>query len=632
MGEVEAIKQTDYFDYDGNISSAAPLADVSTLPNKLGFMIESEKIEDAPVAAAPEIELPSRSENAGQHESALPDDILAAIQAFESMNLSAVETDYSEVEKPVKPQKKEESEAEDGDVSKPEETSKKEPEEFSKKINKAKEKVKYAAHEIKELKKKEDEKEVSKVKHFFIILTLFLVVIVVFTGVVYVFMQSINKENKRIALFNKNAAEVCADYSIRYGNPNYENLYDEYKVEGYALTGICFARELDFDNDGESELMISYNKSGTYYNEVWGFSDKKFKLLFSDVAAQSDDKKKDAYSVLYRSKNRYYIAKFDQKKLNKFSLYHLRHGKFVRKYEVEYDKKAKSYSVDGKDDTNGFERIKYSVLKEEKASTDVDKVSEMIENFKGSSSDDDVVQGSQTLENAYFSIVQDYNSRYGVSKYKEENGLAYINGLAVVELIDFDGDGKDELLLVYRKTVKERNESESGEDMTVNVDRYYCDIYRYSGNRAVLTYSNEGLSNSLNNDKDIYYIIRRQKKKAYYCLNSFTNSDYGNHISAVSAEYKYDGTSFIQSFKASYTTDYGYSKYYLNGKSVSKYTFNDEGYKNPLFDSEEKYDKDHYRVTYVQQKRIDVSDMKEIPKATENTIQKLNQSYSASEN
>ena len=637
------MKQTDYFDYDGNISSAGSLVEEIYLPGKHNFLIPSENVPNAPVAEIPETELPSSAENAalGKSASGLSADILDAIQAFESMNLSAVKSDGARADLPapkaVSEQSAPETPAKESLPEEPEQADEKAPEAdkaepreaLAKKLKKAKDKAKSTAHDIKEFKKKEDEKEISKIKHFFIILALFLLVIVIFVGVVFVFMHSINKENERIADFNKNAADVCDDYTLKYGNPNYENLYDNYKVEGYGLTGVCFIRELDFDNDGISELMITYNKNGVYINEVWGYSGKKFKRLFSEEAAQKENKKKDAYSVLYRNKNRYFIAKFDSKKLSKFSLYHLRHGEFVKRYDVEYDGKTKAYTVEGKDDTDAFEKIKYSVLKEEKAAVCADDVTDLIDSFKGSEADSGQPQESMSLEAAYYSVIEEYNKRYGVSEYKTDNGIAYINGLAVVEFIDFDGDDKNELLLVYRKTVKERQENERGEESTVDVERYYCDIYRYSGSRAVIAYTDEGLSNKLNNTDDIYYIIRREKHKAFYCSNSFINSDYGRHISAVSTEYKYQKNEFKQNFKASYTTDYGYSKYYINGESVSKNEFNEKGYQVPLFNDEDDYDKEKYRVVYLQRKKLDGMNLKEIPKETENNIKTLDRNYNA---
>lgn len=53
-------------------------------------------------------------------------------------------------------------------------------------------------------------------------------------------------------------------------------------------------------------------------------------------------------------------------------------------------------------------------------------------------------------------MVDDLNRQYGSATYKTEGGIGYVDGLAVVEEIDFDGDGNKELLTVYRRQVKRR--------------------------------------------------------------------------------------------------------------------------------------------------------------------------------
>ncbi len=628
------MKYNDYFDYDGNIPSSYISTGFLTADGENAA--SGEKLEyvssavSTPAFVPPVIDI-AESQPTSEEPAVSADELAAAISAFENMNTSTEEVhkqlDEMRQRGELEPPKRRERKPAPVEET-PEADEKEEPAEpVSERIRTTLER---GVSSIKRLTAEKEEKEVSKLKHFFIILLMFILVIVVFTGVVSVFMSSISKENDRASEFSRNAAKVCSDYGMRYGNANYENLYDTYKIQGFRLTGLCFARELDFNDDGESELMIVYAKNGKYYNEVWGKGEKKeFTVLYSEITAQSDDKSKDAYSLLYHSKNKYYIAKFDDKKsLDKFSLMQLRHDGFTKRYRGEYDAKTKAYSVDGKDDTDAFERIRYSVLKEEKASVEVDRVAALIESFKGVDNIEKIEQ-KQTMNSAYYQIVQDYNKKYGVCEYVEKDSEAYINGLAMVELIDFDGDKNKELLLVYRKPVKVRNETASGENVTYEVDRYYCDIYRYSGGRAILTYTNEGLSNKMNNRSDTYYLIKRENKKAYYCLNSFTVGDYGKHISGVSAQYEFEGTEFKSTFKASFNTDYGYSKYYLDGKSVDKYEFNEKGYINPFFDESEDYDKDKYKVVYVQRKKKDSAELKNIPKKTEKNIQKLNQLYSA---
>ncbi len=631
----EGVKFSDYFEYEGNIPSSYLSSDVlSPDENKA---VSGEKLEYVKTASEiPAFVPPLRDIEdvpaASDGPAVSADELAAAIEAFENMNTSTEEVhkqlDEMRQRGELEPPRRRERTVEPAEEIQDTEKEEKEPAEpLSERLKTT---LNRGVSSIKRFKEEQEDKEVSKLKHFFIILVMFILVIAVFTGVVYVFMTSINKENDRANEFSKNAAKVCSDYAMRYGNANYENLYDTYKVQGFRLTGLCFARELDFNDDGESELMLVYAKNGKYYNEVWGKGEKKeFTVLYSEVAAQSDNKSEDVYSLLYHSKNKYYIARFDDKKsLNKFSLMQLRHDGFTKRYKGEYEPKTRAYSVDGKDDTDAFERIRYSVLKEEKASVEVDRVAALIESFKGVDNIERIEQ-KQTMHNAYYQIVQDYNKKYGVCEYVEDGTEAYINGLAMVELIDFNGDKNKELLLVYRKPVKVRSETARGDNVTYEVDRYYCDIYRYSGGRAILTYTNEGLSNKLNNRSEIYYLIKRENKKAYYCLNSYTNGDYGNHISGVSAQYEFEGTEFKSTFKASYNTDYGYSKYYIDGKSVDKYEFNNKGYKNPFFDGGEDYDKDKYKVVYVQRKKKDSGELKNIPKKTEKNIQKLNQLYSA---
>ncbi|GEM_PF-81447 len=626
------MKENNYFDYDGNIPSVSgPFSysdDEAYYLNKSNSLPQaSEEALEAvpsyiPEPAEPGVqpeEKPEQTDETPEQPSVDFDELNAAIEAFEHMNLPKEEL-HKELEE-------KRGESEEGE--KPKEAAEKKAEQKEKKSlsEKLKNGIGSAAESI---KKKNGEKEYSRLRHFFIIVLLLILVVVIFVGVITIFMESIDRENKRSDKFAENAAKICSSYCAQYGNANYENLYDSYKVEGYRLTGLCFAREMDFDNDGDSELMLVYNKSGVYYNEVWGMGEMdEFALLYSEAVAQSSSKAKDAYSLIYHSKNKYYIAKFDKEKNSKFSLMQLKRGKFEKKFDGAYDGKTKAYSVDGKDDTNAFEKIKYSVLKEEKASVEVDKTIALLESFRSEENDIDSNNGEQSLESAYYQVVQDYNKRYGVSKYVEKDGNSYIDGLAVVELIDFDGDGKQEMLLVYRKPVKERSETARGENVTYEVYKYYCDIYRYSGSKAVLAYTNEGLSNKLNYRSDIYYLVKREDKKAYYCLNSFKSTDYGKHITAVSSEYKFDGEQFISTFKASYQTDYGYSEYSLDGKTVDKYRFNNNGYKNPFFDGDEDYDKEKFRVTYVQRRSADALELEDIPKQTEKTIQSLNQLYSA---
>ena len=475
----------------------------------------------------------------------------------------------------------------------------------------------------------EKEKSSSKFHRALVIFFMMLVTIVVFVCVIAAFMHQMNVENDRISKFNSEAGKVCADYINSYGTPSYENLYKTYGVDGCRLTGLCFVRELDFDDDGTSELMLSYNKNGAYYNDVWGFNEKdEFSVLFSEKTAQSDKKSKDAYSTLYRRNNKYYIGVHNEKDLKKIALYQLKGDKFTKRYDCEYNSKAQSYAVDGKDDTTAFERIKYSVFKPEKAAQEADKAEKMIDGFAGKSGVS-TVSTKVGRKKAYYNIIQEYNKRYGAAKYTEKNGEAYIEGLAVVDLIDFDGDGKSELFLIYRKPIKVRNEG-TEEYTYYEVETYCCEIYRYTGTKAVIAYSREGISEMPDEGKDRFYILKKDGKKTYYCNNSFNIGNYGQNITATSAVYGFDGNGFTSNSTASYETQYGYTEYFLDGEEVSKSEFDEKGWLVPFFDGEtNSYNKSEYSVVYVQRSTKDKSGVSSQVDTTVKNIQKLNSAYSA---
>ena len=468
----------------------------------------------------------------------------------------------------------------------------------------------------------------SKGKRFLITLGLFVFTILFFICVTAGLMHSITKENERIKEFKTNAGEVCSDYIIKYGSANYENLYDKYKVEGFRLTGLCFARELDFDNDGTSELLICYSNNGEYYNEVWGYgSSDDFELLFSEKAAQSEDKSEDAWSTLYYKNNKYCIGVHNPEDLTAVEMHQLKNGKFSKKFDCTYDPVTEAFSVNEKEDLVSFERIKLAVLRVEKAIVSVEQAEDLIDNFLGVENAGVQTNAPKSLEDAYYSVVQEYNKKYGVSKYVEENGVAYVDGLAVVDLIDFDNDGQNELFLVYRKEIKVRDESDS-DSVTRSVYTYYADVYRYTGTRAVIAFTNEGISNSLNNSNDIYYILKKNKGSYDYCQNSFSTSDYGREIVGSTTAFEFDGESFNSYFNARYEEQYGYSEYYLEDDSVKKSVFEESCEGIPNY-SDSDYDKSIYTIYYLSRAKKDADGLKSVPSDTEKEIQKLNDQYTA---
>jgi hypothetical protein len=458
---------------------------------------------------------------------------------------------------------------------------------------------------------------------------LIIVVIVVFAIMIATVAVQMNVENSRISKFNADAGEVCVNYITEYGNCSYENLYTNYGIEGYSMTGLSYVREMDFDGDGKSELLICYNDGGVYFVEVWGYnSDNDFVSLFCHKATQTNDKADDAWITIYHHNNNYYIGVHNEEDITQVDLYTLKGDEFEQKSTCTYEPQDQAFIVRKKINYTDFERIKLSVLREEKAVVTSDLVSNVIDGFTSTNDADTTVSSSQGINNAYYSIVSDYNQRYGVASYKESDGLAYLDGLAVVKLVDFNNDDQNELMLIYRKGVMVRDEDSNGDYISKVEYKYFCEIYRYNGTTASLVYENEGLSSMLNDTDDVYTILKNQNKKYYLCNNTFTSSNYGKVITGVSNIYKFDGTTFKSQLKAEYVTEYGWSDYYIDGEEVSKNTFNEKGYTVPYFDGTADYDSDNYEVIFLQRKTSKSGNLESQVNETQSTIQKLNSSYS----
>jgi len=484
------------------------------------------------------------------------------------------------------------------------------------------------AKAVKEKKVSEELDNLSDKKKRNVTIALVFVFLLVFVIMIVATLHAVNSENKRIAKFNADAGKVCSQYITKYGNCGYENLYATYGITGYRMTGLCFAREVDFDNDNVSELFLCYDDGGVYYTEVWGYNDdNEFVSLYHEKATQLN-KKSDAWITVYTKNNRYYIGQHSGDDLEKVELYGLKGDAFDKKYKAEYEAANQAFLVHKKIDATSFERIKLAVLVEEKAIVNAEQVSKAVESFIGPTGLNALLSSSQSIQNAYYSVIDEYNQTYSKAKLVKKSGLSYIDGLAAVDLVDFNGDDTNELVLVYRKSVKTRDSDAQGNYIAKVEDKYYIEIYRYNGTKAILAYKNESISNSLGDSNDMYYIIKQKNGKAYYCVNSFSTQESGKIINASSTVFKFDGTKFVQQSKSAYRTSYGYTDYFINDDEVYKSTFNEKGYSVPLFDGKNKYDENTYTVTYLQRKQLKAENMQKRVNDTVETIKKLNSSYS----
>lgn len=482
----------------------------------------------------------------------------------------------------------------------------------------------YASADAQDFEEQEYKIYKSK-KRIVVILSVFLTVLV-FAVMIFATVHSINAENKRIKQFNTNAGTVCADYIAKYGNCNYENLFDRYGVSGYRMNGLCYVREIDFDNDNVSELLICYFDGNQYHTEVYGYNrEKKFVPLYKGTAAQGKSEKEDVWITIYAHNSKYYIGEHTGKDLSKVSLFTRRGDEFEKKQDCTYDAITQEFTVKKKIDVSSFERIKLSVLGEQKANMITEIVSNTVDKFTDKTGKSVVSGEVGGINSAYSKVVQSYINKYGMPKYVEKDGVSYIDGLAAAELIDFDGDGTNELLLSYRREVMARGEDNRGNYIATSKYQYYVDIYQYNGSGAKLIFQRDDVSVSLNDTDEKYFVIKALNGKKYYCSNSFSNTEYGRKIYAASSIYRLGKDGFTEKFKASYATEYGYTKYYINSERVySKSEFDSKGYEVALFDGSDDYDSNVFSVTHLQCKTKDAGDMENQVEKTNAVIASLN--------
>lgn len=482
----------------------------------------------------------------------------------------------------------------------------------------------YASADAQDFEEQEYKIYISK-KRIVIIISVFLTVLT-FAIMVFATVHSINAENDRIKEFNTNAGTVCADYIAKYGNCNYENLFDRYGVSGYRMSGLCYVREIDFDNDNISELLICYFDGNKYNTEVYGYNkEKKFTALYKGNAAQGKSEKEDIWITIYSHNGKYYIGEHNAKDLSKVSLLALKGDKFEKKQDCTYDLVTQEFTVKDKVDISSFERIKLSVLGEQKANIISELVSNTVEKFTDKTGKSVVSGEVGGINNAYNKVVQNYIDKYGKPEYVEKDGISYIDGLAAVELIDFDGDGTNELLLSYRREILARGEDNQGNYIATSKYQYYVDIYQYNGSGAKLIFQRDDVSVSLNDNDDKYFVIKTQNGKSFYCSNSFSNTEYGRKIYAASSIFRLGKDGFTEKFKSSYTTEYGYTKYYINSERIySKSEFDEKGYEVALFNGSDEYDSSVFKVTHLQCKTKDAEDMESQVEKVNSTIASLN--------
>lgn len=448
---------------------------------------------------------------------------------------------------------------------------------------------------------------------------------------VCIFSHSVNSLNRDNERFCTDAGKVCTDYIAKYGACRYEELDEKHGKNLARMTGVSYARRMDFNGDGTDELVLCYLDGGVYYMEVWGYDGKALKKLYADEAnSAAKDSKLGSWVVFYRANNRYYFGKSTPEEPDKVDLYTLKGKKFKKADQCIYNVDTGVYSKDDKANTTDFERVQLSYIRVTRAEIIVDMVTAALEEFKTKSTVEiEAALTEEQLKNqAYYEVVDDLIKKYGAPVYAFEEGSARAKGLAVVEQIDFNGDGNKELLVIFRREVKKQQKNEwSGEHMMVKVPIYSLRVYNWNGSIAKCIFSRDNICKPYDDAGDTnFYILKKVGKHTDLCFNTY---DYQSQsvYTASSRIFRLKGEKFSSVYDARMEYEYGYRRYYLDNESVYSATFETKGYEVPYFCNDDAYDTEVYTVTYLSGGKNKSDVIKDRIGYTNLNIQELNDEY-----
>lgn len=439
----------------------------------------------------------------------------------------------------------------------------------------------------------------------------------------------INSANSRIEQYYADAGVVCTDIINEYGSCKIEAA-DRYTNNNlWRFTGLSYARQIDFNSDGDDELIIAYNDGGVYNVEIWGYGGGDFVKLYAEKANTigSNDSAGSWITIFHRS-GKYYIGKITDEENGIMGFLQLR-GKKFKETDItcEYDAINDIYAVEGRLNTTDFETIKLSHISASKAEKIQNTVLSSLDMFNAEESNVEAPPETEEdlKKNAYYAVIEKHNETYGEAEYVSDESLCYAAGTAVVDLIDFNADGNEELLLISRRDKSVSSEDEKGDWIMIKEPEYYMEIYAWNGVSANVIYENEGLSSYQNKENsEAFYILQKDGGKVNVCANSYV---YGNRSSLQKASSRISKMNSEGSFETAYlaviTNSYGYSTYTIDGERVYRSEFKKSGYAVPYFCNEDAYDKSEFTVTFLQGRTNKASEIRSAVTKTQNTIKRL---------
>ncbi len=451
---------------------------------------------------------------------------------------------------------------------------------------------------------------------------------VVIAGVA--FSNHLKNSFHKIDQFYADAGAVCTQIISDFG-PCQTFQMDIDGSNSWRIFGLSYARQIDFDDDGSVELLVAFENSGIYYVEVWGYDSKEFVKLYSQKANSfaDDEKNYGSFISIYHHSGKYYLGELSPDNGIDMGLFGLHGNKFKLDDNCEYDLANDYYSMDGKTNTSEFETIKLSYITSTKADRTVEIVTTNISDFKTRSLEE-INKDKTPIElrnDAYFDIIEKYNEKYGKAAYNSGSNICFAEGLCVVDLLDFNGDGEEELLVIYRY---DKVVAGTGDESETEPE-YKLEVYNWDGSQARRIYEADGVSTMQSSDSDReFYILRRTDGKIKICRNTYVHSSGSSRVWTATSRISEmnDECAFETAFVAVIDCDWGYYSYRIDDKSTTKSKFETDGYVVPYFCNEdEDYNKEEFFVYNLRGGSTYGTDIQVVISETQNTIKEIKPNY-----
>ncbi|MDE6124515.1 MAG: hypothetical protein K2G22_04710, partial [Eubacterium sp.] len=292
-----------------------------------------------------------------------------------------------------------------------------------------------------------------------------------------IFSNKIFSANQKENSFYKDAAAVCANIISEYGNSKIEVIGNGASDDFYRMTGISYVRQMDFNEDGSNELLIAYSNAGKYFAEVWGYQGKEFINLYKqEVNSVITDAEYGSWITIYRHAGKYYIGKLNDENNEEIEFFGIKNQKFKSCFTFNYDIGGEAYIIDDIVNTSDFEVIRLSYISSLKAERTQSEITSALALFSSNNSTAFQIEKTdeQKKADAYYKIIDSKNQKYGKASVNLTDDMCFADGAAIVELIDFNGDGNEELLIISRKTSTIESEESS-------IPQYITEIFSWNG-------------------------------------------------------------------------------------------------------------------------------------------------------